>query len=73
MKLVYCDYIAVKIHSALKKIDVKESPVDFMVGHINMDLHPTHGYFVSTKKVINVIDEKGTKYKITIEEDTEAK
>jgi hypothetical protein len=37
-------------------------------GPVNMDLHPTKGYFMSTKKTMGVTDINGKNYMITIEE-----
>jgi hypothetical protein len=33
-----------------------------------MDLHPTEGYFMSTKKVLTVHDVNGKAYVVTVEE-----
>jgi len=38
------------------------------VGRPKMDLHPTEGYFLSTKKTIEVQDTNGKKYLVTVEE-----
>jgi predicted cupin superfamily sugar epimerase len=38
------------------------------VGRPKMDLHPEGGYFVSTKKTIEVQDINGKKYLVTVEE-----
>ena len=66
MKLAYCDRIAAAIREAL----VKSDPVGIIaqVGRVEMDLHPTQGYFVSTKKLIKVWDMNGKAYSVTIEE-----
>lgn len=68
--LAYCDYIADRIQKALS-LDIRENRGYTMVsevGPIKMDLHPTEGYFVSTKKTLKVIDINGKKYKVTVEE-----
>lgn len=62
--LAYCDYIANCIfQNAIPDnsyIDSMESP--------RYDLHPTEGYFVSTKKTIQMVDNNGKKYRVTVEE-----
>jgi len=35
---------------------------------VNMDLHPTEGWLVSTKKAMTVYDVNGKAYVITVEE-----
>lgn len=68
--LAYCDYIADRIKRALD-IDVRENRIYTKVakvGAIKMDLHPEEGYFVSTKKTIEIIDINGKQYKVTVEE-----
>jgi hypothetical protein len=66
MKLAYCDRIAAAIHEAL----IKSDPVGIIaqVGRVEMDLHPTQGYFLSPKKLIKVWDMNGKAYSVTIEE-----
>ena len=64
--MVYCDFIADQIRKVLCSEDAS-SHVE-KISDVNMDLHPTEGYFVSTKKTINVEDFNGTKYKVTVEE-----
>lgn len=64
--LAYCDKIADVVRKALLKYDADE--IVGLVGPIKMDLHPTEGYFVSTKKTINVFDMSGKEYMVTIEE-----
>lgn len=66
MNLVYCDKIADVVRKSLLKYD-PDNIVDF-VGPVEMDLHPTEGYFQSTKKTVEVLDMNQKKYKITIEE-----
>lgn len=68
--LAYCDYIADRIKKALD-LDLRENRIYTKVdtvGSVKMDLHPTEGYFVSTKKTLEVIDINGKKYKVTVEE-----
>lgn len=64
--LAYCDRIASIIKDALNAPD----PYGLIdkAGKINMDLHPTKGYFLSTKKTISVTDRNGKAYMVTIEE-----
>jgi hypothetical protein len=38
------------------------------VGKMTWDLDPKGGWFVSTKKTIEVVDKNGKQYKITVEE-----
>ena len=66
MKLAYCDRIAAAIREAL----VKSDPVGIIgpVGPIKMDLHPTAGYFQSSKKTMTVWDMNGKAYSVTVEE-----
>jgi len=66
MNLAYCDHIASYIRQSLLKYDT-DNPVG-LVGAINMDLDPVEGYFVSTKKTLQVTDMHGKKYRITVEE-----
>jgi len=64
--LAYCDKIADSIRTAL----VKSDPTGIIgpVGPIEMDLHPTEGYFQSPKKTMKVWDMNGKAYVVTIEE-----
>ena len=64
--LAYCDKIADVVRKALVKDD--SDNLIGSVGQIEMDLHPEHGYFVSTKKVLTLSDFSGKMYKITVEE-----
>lgn len=69
MKLSYCDYIADKIKKSLNKAtDLFDSEKQLNAGPVQMDLHPTEGYFLSTKKTVEVTDWNGKKYKVTVEE-----
>ena len=67
MKLAYCDKIADTIRKSLLKYD-DDGILNGPVGRIEMDLHPTGGYFVSTKKLIKVWDSNGKAYTVTVEE-----
>ena len=64
--LAYCDKIADTIRKALLKYD--EDQIIGLVDRVKMDLHPTEGYFVSTKKTIDVTDMNGKFYRVTVEE-----
>ena len=50
--MVYCDFIADRIRKVLCSED-SNSHVE-KVGEVQYDLHPTEGYFQSTKKTIDV-------------------
>ena len=67
--LAYCDYIAQATRDALYD-DMRNNPSTLIgdVMRVKMDLDPVEGYFVSTKKTINIFDKNGKEYKITIEE-----
>lgn len=64
--LAYCDWIADQIKQHFTN-DKAENLIT-QVGPVKMDLHPTEGYFVSTKKTIEVMDINNKRYKVTIEE-----
>jgi len=64
--LAYCDKIADTVRKSLLKHDPQG--IIGLIGPIEMDLHPTQGYFQSTKKTIEMTDMNSKKYKITIEE-----
>ena len=66
LKLAYCDKIADSIRKALIKSD--PDGIIGPVGPIQMDLHPTEGYFISPKKMMTVHDMNGKAYIVTIEE-----
>ena len=66
MSLVYCDKIADIVRTSLLKYDPYN--IIGLVYPVEMDLHPSKGYFQSTKKTIEVTDMNQKKYKITIEE-----
>ncbi len=61
--IAYCDLIAdFRRESVLDRIGKWDA------GSIQLDLHPTHGYFQSTKKTFSVTDPNGRSYKVTVEE-----
>jgi len=64
----YCDYIAQQIRDALLK-----TPDDILghVGSVKLDLHPEEGYMLSTKKTLQVQDNNGLSYTITVTFDEE--
>lgn len=64
--LAYCDKIADQIRKSLLKYDPDN--IIGLVDAVRMDLHPTEGYFVSTKKTIKVSDMNGKFYLVTVEE-----
>lgn len=63
--LVYCDYIANVISKELKVNDTERLLAS--VSRPKYDLTESGG-FASTKKVIEVEDRFGTKYRVTVEE-----
>lgn len=72
MNLAYCDYIADTIRIVLKRyiVDSEDTGEAILesIGNPIMDLHPTEGYFLSTKKTLLATDVNGKQYKITVEE-----
>ena len=72
-KLAYCDYIADRINKLIDQdrvvgnVDLHPTLIA-SVGNVNMDLHPTEGWLVSTKKAMTVYDVNGKAYVITVEE-----
>jgi hypothetical protein len=62
--LAYCDYIADSIANAMND----EHQLINYVGPIQMDLHHTDGYMLSTKKSMSIVDSNGKQYKVTVEE-----
>jgi|TARA_B110000908_G_scaffold99039_1_gene116975 hypothetical protein len=68
--LVYCDYIADSIQIMLRREinDFEDTTILETVEGVKMDLHPTEGYFVSTKKTMKVTDKNGRAYLVTVEE-----
>lgn len=63
IRLAYCDLIA---HLIKKYLNADENNIK--VEKISWDLHPEHGYFISPKKTLDVVDFNGKQYKITVEE-----
>lgn len=68
MKLAYCDYIGHLINTTLLQDSTSSCGLVESTNGVKMDLHPTEGYFVSTKKTIEVTDVNGKKYMVTVEE-----
>ena len=68
MKLAYCDYIADRIQRSLADELEDYHTLIAQIGRVELDLHPTEGYFQSTRKLIKVWDTNGKAYTITIEE-----
>jgi hypothetical protein len=66
MILAYCDKIADEIRNKLVKSG--HDSIIGLVGRIKMDLHPSEGYMLSTKKTIDVTDTNGKMYRVTVEE-----
>jgi hypothetical protein len=64
--LAYCDKIADTIRKALVKYDADN--IIGLVGNIKMDLDPSEGFYVSSKKTIDVSDMNGKMYRVTVEE-----
>ena len=68
MTLAYCDYIADRIQKLVSKEIGDNDTLLESIGKVNYDLHPTEGYFQSTKKTITCYDTNGKAYVVTIEE-----
>jgi hypothetical protein len=68
LKLAYCDYIAARIHTLVSNEINDNQTMMESVSTPKMDLHPTEGYFMSTKKVLTVHDMNGKAYVVTVEE-----
>lgn len=68
MNLAYCDFIAATISKTLLAEAKQIGSLIKSASHPQMDLHPSDGYFLSTKKTIEVEDCNGKQYKITVEE-----
>jgi predicted DsbA family dithiol-disulfide isomerase len=68
LKLAYCDYIADRIHGLVDREIGDNETLMACVDQVRLDLHPTEGYFQSTKKVMTVHDVNGKAYVITVEE-----
>ncbi|MDA9373921.1 hypothetical protein N9R43_00930 [bacterium] len=66
--MVYCDYIADRIHRLVSN-DIGDNQTMLLnIGKAALDLHPTEGYFVSTKKTMEITDANGKVYVVTVEE-----
>jgi|TARA_R110002153_G_scaffold163281_1_gene315895 hypothetical protein len=68
LQLAYCDYIADTIQILLRREIGDNDTVLEAAGNVKMDLHPEEGYFMSTKKTIEVEDINGKVYLVTVEE-----
>ena len=68
LKLAYCDYIAARIHTLVSNEINDNQTMMESVSTPKMDLHPTEGFFMSTKKVLTVHDVNGKAYVVTVEE-----
>jgi len=68
IKLAYCDYIAACISKCLIKEAKEFGGYIKSCSHPQMDLHPDEGYFISTKKTLEVEDMNGKRYIVTVEE-----
>tara|TARA_Y100000385_G_scaffold170186_1_gene176233 strand:- start:1788 stop:1994 length:207 start_codon:yes stop_codon:yes gene_type:complete len=66
--MIYCDYIADRIQKLVAREIGDNSTLLDSIGTVNYDLHPTEGYFQSTKKTIEVKDVNGKIYLVTVEE-----
>lgn len=68
LKLAYCDYIADRINRLVaNEIGDNETMME-SVSNTKMDLHPSEGYFQSTKKTMEITDINGKVYVVTVEE-----
>ncbi len=65
LKLAYCDFIADSINKAIRH---GTFGLIASVGNVNMDLHPTEGWLVSTKKAMTVYDVNGKAYIVSVQE-----
>ena len=68
LKLAYCDYIADRIQKLVSREIGDNDTLIADIGRVEMDLHPTEGWFQSTKKVMTVHDTNGRAYVVTVEE-----
>jgi len=66
--MVYCDYIADRVSRYLRRDMEDNDTLVMAVGKPQTDLHPTEGWFQSTKKTIEVQDTNGKIYLVTVEE-----
>lgn len=62
----YCDYLISLVSILQDEID-SESAIAH-TGKIEFDLHPKHGYLLSTKKSVVLTDIHGKQYRVTVEE-----
>ena len=67
MNLAYCDYIAEQCRQGILNENLDRELVKSCT-FVKFDLHPTDGYFMSTKKTMEVTDVNGKMYKVTVEE-----
>jgi hypothetical protein len=63
--LEYADILSKGILESIKGIT--ENSVAFIGSKLKLDLHPEYGYMLSTKKIITCKDNRGNRYKITVE------
>ena len=68
INLAYCDFIAATISKSLLAEVKQVGSLVKSASHPQMDLHPTEGYFLTTKKTIEVEDCNGKQYRVTVEE-----
>jgi hypothetical protein len=68
LKLAYCDYIAARLYTLIDREIGDNETMMASVEHPKMDLHPTEGWFQSTKKAMTVHDINGKAYVVTVEE-----
>lgn len=68
MNLAYCDYIAACISKTLISEAKQFGGIVKSASHPQLDLHSDEGYFLSTKKTIEVEDLNGKRYIVTVEE-----
>lgn len=61
MHLIYCDLLINTIKSDLAEHGF------FKCSNINYDLHPKEGFLQSTTKTMEVVDDNGRKYMVTVE------
>ena len=68
LKLAYCDYIAARLYTLLDREIGDNDTLMADISKPKMDLHPTEGWFQSTKKVMTMHDINGKAYVVTVEE-----
>jgi hypothetical protein len=66
MMLEYCDYIMNLIRDNLLANDADEHRMLRSVTRMKYDLHED-GSLATTKKIMHVTDQRGTRYRITVE------